>query len=50
MLLRTGARIGELLDLKIEDVNLREKRIEIFEARKTRTGRVVYLAMMPAVP
>ena len=44
VLLRTGIRIGELLGLRCEDVNLREKRIEIFEARKTRTGRVVYLS------
>ncbi len=44
VLLRTGVRIGELLNLKIEDVNLRDKRLDIFEARKTRTGRVVYLS------
>ena len=44
MLLRTGMRIGELLGLKLCDVNLRERRIEIFEARKTRIGRVVYIS------
>jgi site-specific recombinase XerD len=44
VLLRTGMRIGELLDTKVRDVNLREKRIEIFEARKNRVGRVVYLS------
>lgn len=44
MLLRTGVRIGELLNLKIDDIYLKEKRIDIFEARKTRTGRVVYLS------
>jgi site-specific recombinase XerD len=44
MLLRTGMRIGELLGLKIVDVNIKEKRVEIIEAQKTRTGRVVYLS------
>jgi integrase/recombinase XerD len=44
ILLRTGMRIGELLDTKVRDVNLRERRIEIFEARKNRVGRVVYLS------
>jgi integrase/recombinase XerD len=44
MLLRTGMRIGELLELKIEDVNVKEKRVEILQARKTRHGRVVYLS------
>jgi integrase/recombinase XerD len=44
VLLRTGMRIGELLGLKLGDVNLRERRIEIFEARKTRIGRVVYIS------
>lgn len=44
LLLRTGMRIGELLALKLDDVNLRESRIEIFEARKTRIGRVVYIS------
>ena len=44
MLLRTGMRIGELLDTKVGDVNLGEKRVEIFETRKNRVGRVVYLS------
>jgi len=44
ILLRTGMRIGELLNTKVVDINLEEKRIEIYEARKTRTGRVVYLS------
>ena len=43
-LLRTGMRIGELLDTIVSDLNLREKRIEIFEARKNRVGRVAYLS------
>ena len=44
VLLRTGMRIGELLDTRVSDVNLREKRITIMEAQKTRVGRVVYLS------
>ncbi len=44
VLLRTGMRIGELLDTRMSEVNLREKRITIMEAQKTRVGRVVYLS------
>jgi integrase/recombinase XerD len=43
VLLRTGMRIGELLNTIVEDVNLKERRIEIYESEKTRVGRVVYL-------
>lgn len=44
VLLRTGMRIGELLNTTIMDVHLKERRIEIYEAEKTRLGRVVYLS------
>jgi integrase/recombinase XerD len=44
MLLRTGMRIGELLDLKIPEVNLEEKKVILYEAQKTRVGRVVYFS------
>jgi len=44
LLLRTGMRIGEVLNTKLEDVHLEEKRIEIFEAQKNRLGRVVYIS------
>jgi len=44
LLLRTGMRIGEVLNTKLEDVHLKEKRIEIFEAQKNRLGRVVYIS------
>jgi len=44
VLLRTGMRIGELLNTKVMDVHLKERRIEIYEAEKTRLGRVVYLS------
>jgi integrase/recombinase XerD len=43
-LLRTGMRIGELLSTQIGEVNLQEKRIEIYQAHKNLTGRVVYLS------
>jgi site-specific recombinase XerD len=44
VLLRTGMRIGELLDTRVSEVNLGEKRITIMEAHKTRVGRVVHLS------
>ncbi len=44
VLLRTGMRIGELLQTKLIDVHLEERRIEIYEAQKNRLGRVVYLS------
>ena len=44
LLLRTGMRIGELLNTKLRDLNLKDKTIEIFEAQKNRIGRVAYLS------
>jgi integrase/recombinase XerD len=44
VLLRTGMRIGELLNTLVSEVNLTERRIEIYEAQKNRVGRVVYLS------
>lgn len=44
VLLRTGMRIGELLQSKVEDVHIKERRIEIYEGEKNRLGRVVYLS------
>jgi site-specific recombinase XerD len=43
VLLRTGMRTGELLNLPVGEVNLKERSIEIYEAEKTRVGGVVYL-------
>ena len=43
-LLRTGMRIGELLNTQMREVNLKEKRIEIYLAHKDLSGRVVYLS------
>jgi integrase/recombinase XerD len=42
LLLRTGMRIGELLNTKLVDINLKDKKILIYEAMKTSAGRVVY--------
>jgi integrase/recombinase XerD len=41
LLLRTGMRIGELLNTKMVDINLKEQKILIYEADKTHRGRVV---------
>lgn len=44
VLLRTGMRIGELLNMRVADVHLGERRVEIYEGEKNRLGRVVYLS------
>lgn len=44
VLLRTGMRIGELLNTKMQDLHLRDRRIDIYEGEKNRIGRVVYLS------
>jgi integrase/recombinase XerD len=44
ILLRTGMRIGELLNTKIQDIHLKDRRIDIYEGEKNRLGRVVYLS------
>ena len=43
-LLRTGMRIGELLNTRVEDLNLRGQLVQIIEAHKNRIGRLVYLS------
>ena len=42
ILLRTGMRIGELLNCKVDDVDLAEQKILIYESDKTSVGRAVY--------
>jgi len=42
LLLRTGMRIGELLNVKVDDVDLQDQKILIYQADKTGEGRVVY--------
>jgi len=44
MLLRTGMRIGELLALRVQDIDLKEQKVFIHEARKTGVGRAVYFS------
>jgi integrase/recombinase XerD len=42
LLLRTGMRIGELLNCKLEDMDLNEQKILIYQSDKTAVGRAVY--------
>jgi site-specific recombinase XerD len=44
LLLRTGMRVGELLDLRATDMNLPERKILIYMGEKNYRGRVVYLS------
>jgi len=44
LLLRTGLRIGELLNVKISDIVLPERKILIYLAEKNDQGRVVYFS------
>jgi site-specific recombinase XerD len=44
LLLRTGMRIGELLQTRVCNVHLAERKIFLFVGEKNRMGRVVYLS------
>jgi integrase/recombinase XerD len=44
VLLRTGMRIGELLDTRVSDVHLEDKKILIYEGEKNRRGRAVCIS------
>jgi integrase/recombinase XerD len=44
LLLRTGMRVGELLDLRPSDVDLQEQKIVIYIGEKNYQGRVVYFS------
>jgi site-specific recombinase XerD len=44
LLLRTGMRIGELLELRVTDINLPEHKIMIYIGEKNYQGRVVYFS------
>jgi len=44
VLLRTGMRIGELLGLKLNDLDIRDRKIHLFEGEKNSLGRVLYLS------
>ena len=44
LLLRTGMRIGELLKTEMDDINLEQQLIRIYESEKTAAGRVVFFS------
>jgi len=44
LLLRTGMRIGEALGLRLNDLDIKDRKIHIFEGEKNSMGRVVYLS------
>lgn len=44
LLLRTGMRIGELLNVKVSDIILPEQKILLYQGSKNYTGRVVYFS------
>ena len=44
LLLRTGMRIGELLNTKVVDVYLADKKIMVYEGEKNRKGRAVCIS------
>jgi len=44
LLLRTGMRIGELLATKVNDIDLKERKILIHQASKNDLGRVVFFS------
>ena len=44
LLLRTGVRIGEALGLRSNDLDLKGRKIHLFEGEKNSMGRVVYLS------
>jgi integrase/recombinase XerD len=44
LLLRSGMRICELLALKLQDINLKERTATIHEGAKTGNGRVAYIS------
>jgi integrase/recombinase XerD len=44
VLLRTGMRIGEVLRLRVRDLDIRERKVHIYEGEKNCLGRVVYLS------
>jgi site-specific recombinase XerD len=44
LLLRTGMRIGEVLGLTLNDVDLKEKKVHLMEGEKNNMGRAVYLS------
>jgi integrase/recombinase XerD len=44
LLLRTGIRIGEALGLRLNDLDIQDRKVHLFEGEKNSMGRVVYLS------
>jgi integrase/recombinase XerD len=44
LLLRTGMRIGEALGLRLNDLDIQDRKVHLFEGEKNSMGRVVYLS------
>jgi site-specific recombinase XerD len=44
LLLRTGMRIGEALGLRLNDLDVKGRKVHLYEGEKNSMGRVVYLS------
>lgn len=44
LLLRTGMRIGEALGLRTNDLDMRDRKVHLFQGEKNSMGRVLYLS------
>ena len=44
LLLRTGMRIGEALGLRLNDLDMRDRKVHLFQGEKNSMGRVLYLS------
>jgi integrase/recombinase XerD len=44
LLLRTGIRIGEALGLTLNDLDLRDRKVHLYQGEKNSQGRMVYVA------
>jgi integrase/recombinase XerD len=44
LLLRTGIRIGEALGLRLNDLDMQDRKVHLFQGEKNSMGRVVYLS------
>jgi site-specific recombinase XerD len=44
LLLRTGIRIGEALGLRVNDLDMADRKVHLFQGEKNSMGRVVYLS------
>jgi integrase/recombinase XerD len=42
LLLRSGMRVGEMMRVRVEDVNMEEMSIKLYVGEKNRLGRIVY--------